>query len=73
MLAGKTGSKGREGLLTFLSKTTINVLVTIMKEIIQEQIASEVKKEKSLYRLILHKTFLILTTSVLLSGMFWME
>ena len=44
--AGKTGSRGRGSLVTFFSKTTINVLIKIMKDMIQEQIAAEIKRAK---------------------------
>jgi hypothetical protein len=43
---GKKGSKGRGGLVTFLSKSTINALNTIMRDMIQEKIKVEVKKAK---------------------------
>ncbi|XP_004207885.1 uncharacterized protein LOC101235251 [Hydra vulgaris] len=43
---GKAGSKGRGALVTFLSKTTISKLLTIMKNMMQEQIAMEVSKAK---------------------------
>ena len=43
---GKAQSKGRGGLLTYLSKTTINTLIQIMKNIIQERISHEVSQAK---------------------------
>ncbi|GBN25239.1 hypothetical protein AVEN_43454-1, partial [Araneus ventricosus] len=43
---GKTESKGRGGLVTYLSKTTINTLIQIMKNMIQEIISYEVCNAK---------------------------
>ncbi|GBM76879.1 hypothetical protein AVEN_153113-1 [Araneus ventricosus] len=43
---GKTERKGRGGLVTYLSKTTINTLIQIMKNIIQEIISYEVSNAK---------------------------
>ncbi|XP_077295474.1 zinc finger MYM-type protein 1-like [Arctopsyche grandis] len=43
---GKAGNKGRGGLITYLSKTTVNRLIHIMKTMIQERINHEVFEAK---------------------------
>ena len=43
---GQSQSKGRGGLVTYLSKTTINMLIKIMKNMIQERISYEVSQEQ---------------------------
>ncbi|XP_077290366.1 zinc finger MYM-type protein 1-like [Arctopsyche grandis] len=43
---GKAGNKGRGGLITYLSKTTVNRLIHIMKTMIQERISHEVFEAK---------------------------
>ena len=43
---GQEGSKGRRALVTFISKTTVNIIVNIMKAMLQKSISAVVKLAK---------------------------
>ena len=44
--SSKKGWRGRDGQVTFLSKTTVNKIINIMKMLIQKEIANDVKEAK---------------------------